>query len=101
VEQLELERLQELNMRAVARKAAWDVLNKEKALEHAGRLEASKRAAGASFFQRWRIRREEKRHEKEMRKLVVAEMKSILQKEHRDEDALGHTDTPTNPEAKK
>ena len=101
VEQLEQERLQELNMRATARKAAWDVLNKEKELEHAGRLEASKRSAGTSFFERWRIRKEEKRHEKEMRKAAVAEMKSILQKEHRDEDTLGQPAPPDDPEAKK
>ena len=101
VEQLEQERLQELNMRAAARKTAWDVLHKEKEVEHAGRLEASKRAGGASFFERRRIRKEEKRHEKEMRKSAVAEMQSVLQKERRDEDALGHTDTPDNSEAKK
>lgn len=101
VEQLELERLQELNMRAAARKAAWDVLDREKDVERTARLDAAKRAAGASFLERWRIRKEEKRHEKEMRKLVVAEMKSILQKERCDEDALGHPDTPDNSEAKK
>jgi hypothetical protein len=101
VEQLEQERLQELNMRAAARKAAWDVLHNEKALEQAAKLEARKRAAGASFFQRWRIRREEKHREREMCDAAVAEMKSILQKERRDEDALGHADTPDEPEAKK
>lgn len=99
--QLEEEHAQELNMRAAARKAAWDALAKEKGLEHAGRLDASKRAAAASFFRRWRIRRDEKRHEKEMRKLVVAEMKSILQKERSDENALGHPDTPDDPEVRK
>jgi hypothetical protein len=36
-----------------------------------------------------------------MRKLVVAEMKSILQKERSDENALGHPDTPDDPEARK
>lgn len=101
MEQLEQERLQELNMRAAARKAAWDVLHNEKALEQAAKLEARKRAAGASFFQRWRIRREEKHREREMCDAAVAEMKSILQKERRDEDALGHADTPDEPEAKK
>ena len=101
VEQLELERLQELSMRAVARKAAWDVLHREKEVERDARLDARKRAAGASFFQRWRIRREEKRHEKEMREAAVAEMKSILQKERRDEDGLGHTDTPDKSEGPK
>jgi hypothetical protein len=101
VEQLEQERLQELNMRAAARKAAWDVLAKEKGLERAGKLDARKRAAGASFLQRWRIRREEKHRDKEMREAAVAEMKSILQKERRDEDGLGHTAPPDDPEAKK
>jgi hypothetical protein len=101
VGQLEEERLQQLNMRATARKTAWDVLAKEKDLEHAGRLEASKRAASASFFERWRIRREEKHHEKQMRKSAVAEMKSILQKEHSDEDGLGHVDSPGNSEGRK
>lgn len=101
VEQLELERLQELNMRAVARKAAWDVLHREKDVERTARLDARKRAAGASFFQRWRIRKEERRHEKDLREAAVAEMKSILQKERSDEDSLGHTDTPDNPGAKK
>jgi len=101
VEQLELERLQELNMRAVARKAAWDVLHREKEVERTARLDARKRAAGASFLQRWRIRRDEKHHEKDLRDLAVAEMKSILDKEHRDEDGLGHTDTPDNSGAKK
>ncbi len=94
VEQLEQERLQELNMRAVARKAAWDVLHSEKAQERSAKLEARKRAAGVSLFARWRIRREEKRHEKEMREAAVTEMQSILQQERRDEDGLGHTDAP-------
>ena len=89
MEQLEQERLQQLQMRADARQAAWDVLHNEKALEHAGKLEARKRKAGASFFVRWRIGREERRHEKEMRKAAVAEMKDILQKEHCAEDDLG------------
>lgn len=101
VGQLEQERLQQLNMRATARKAAWDVLAKEKAGERTGRLEASQRAADASFFERWRIRKEEKRLEKEMRKSVVAEMNSILQKERRDEDGLGHAPSSDDPEAKK
>jgi len=101
VEQLEQERLQQLSMRAAARTAAWDVLHKEKALEQAGKLEARKRAAGASFFERWRIRREEKHREREMRDAAIAEMKSILQKERRDEDGLGHTDTPDGPEGRK
>ncbi|MGO9303721.1 MAG: potassium channel family protein [Candidatus Korobacteraceae bacterium] len=101
VEQLEQERLQELKMRAAARQAAWDVLHREKALEQAAKLEARKRAAGASFFARWRIRKEEKRHEKDLREAAVAEMKSILQKEHRDEDGLGHTDAPDTPEGRK
>ncbi len=101
VEQLEQERLQELNMRAVARKAAWDVLHSEKALERSAKLEARKREAGTSFFQRWRIRKEEKRHEKEMREAAVAEMQSILKNERRDEDGLGHTDTPANSGVKK
>ncbi|MGA2370948.1 MAG: potassium channel family protein [Candidatus Korobacteraceae bacterium] len=101
VEQVEQERLQELKMRAAARQAAWDVLHREKALEQAAKLEARKRAAGASFFARWRIRKEEKRHEKDLREAAVAEMKSILQKEHRDEDGLGHTDAPDTPEGRK
>jgi hypothetical protein len=36
-----------------------------------------------------------------MREAAVAEMKSILQKERRDEDGLGHTDTPDKSEGRK
>ncbi len=101
VGQLEEERLQQLNRRAAARRAAADVLSKEKEMEGAARLDASQRAAGASFFERRRIKKAEKQREQEMRESARAEMNNIHHNERSAEDTLGHTDPPDNSGAKK
>lgn len=95
VEQLEYERVEELDLRAAARKAEWDVVRKERAAEEAAKLEAGKRAAGAGFFERRRIRKEEKQEVEQMRGSAKLEVKNIREKERHDEDNLGQT-TPQN-----
>jgi hypothetical protein len=101
VEQLEYERLEELDLRATARTAERDVARKERAAEAAEELEARKRAGSASFFERRKIRREEKQEEKQMRAAAKAEVKNIREKERADEDALGQTAPQDDSEARK
>ena len=89
VEQLELERMKELDLRSNARHAEWDVVNKERDAERGERLETKKAAAGASFFERRRIWRQERQKEEELRQTAQDRIKQIKTQERADEDKLG------------
>jgi hypothetical protein len=89
VEQLELERAAQLALRAAERKAVWASLAKEREAERTLHDDTSKRAAGATFFQRRKIWKEEKQHVREMVTAEKAEIREIRRKESLDENALG------------
>jgi signal transduction histidine kinase len=99
VEQLELERHQQLNLRAAARIAEWNVLTSERRGENAERLEARKRVTGASFFERRRIWKAEREQAKQMRQAASQEIHKIREQESRDEDNLGEAAPQENSEA--
>lgn len=94
VEQLEAERLQELDLRTAARKAEWGLLNKEKDAEQALREKTRERARAVGFFERRKIWRQERRDEKTMRAEEHAEFEAIRSKENQDEEKLGPGPTP-------
>lgn len=94
VEHLELERAEQLALRAGERKAVWDTLAQEREAERTLQEDARKRAAGASFFARRKIWKEEKQHVKEMTAAEKAEIKEIRRKESLDENALGQGPPP-------
>jgi hypothetical protein len=89
VEQLELERMKELDLRSTARHAEWDVVNKERDAEHVERMATRKTAAGASFFERRKIWRGEKQKEEQLRRDAQGQIKQIKKQERADEDKLG------------
>ena len=101
VEQLEEERAEQLNLRAAARTAEWDILKKETESQKVHRLQARERAKGASFLERRKIRIEEKKEEEQIRASARDEMQAIREKESRDEDALGQALPRDDSEANK
>ena len=101
VEQLEQERLEQLDMRAAARKAEWDVLSTEHDAVLGERQQAEKQAKGASFLQRRKIWKEEKQEARQTREAARAEMMEIREKESRDEDKLGQGAPQDDSEVKK
>jgi DNA-binding protein H-NS len=101
IEQLEVERAQELNMRAAARTAEHGVLKSETEAIKAHRLQAEERSQGQSFSERRAIRKEEKLEEKQIHDSAKAELQQIRDKERHDEDMLGQTTPQNDPEVKK
>ncbi|HEY1732742.1 MAG TPA: ion channel [Terriglobales bacterium] len=89
VEQLELERMRELELRSNARHAEWQAINKERDAEHAERMATRKSVSGASFFERRKMWREERRKEEQLRQAAQDQIKQIKKQERIDEDKLG------------
>jgi Ion channel len=89
LEQLEIERAKEKEMRKEAHEAAWEAYTKEEITESASRAEAKKRAATASFFERRRIWREERRNEEELRAQVNRQADELRHHERLEEEKLG------------
>jgi hypothetical protein len=101
VEQLEQERLDQLALRAAARKAEWDLLTKEKESESAERLQTTKQVSGLSFFARRKVWKEEKQKEKELRAAERIEFQRLRKNERLAEDKLGKGPPPDDPEVNK
>jgi hypothetical protein len=101
VEQLELERMKQLDMRAGARHAQWDAVQKERQTEQDDRADARKRATGLSFFQRRKVWNDEKQKEEQLRAVVQDEVRRIRQSERADEDKLGQDSPLDDPGVKK
>ena len=101
VEQLEVERAEQQDLRAAARKAESDVRRKEKQSEKAERLAARERARTLPFAERRTIRREEKQKEVQMRDSARDEMETIRREESQKEDRLGETTPDGEPEVRK
>ncbi len=99
IEQLELERMEQLDLRAAARKSEKQIFLQEKAAEKTSREDARKQAEPLSFFQRRRVWHEEREKEKQMRAAERDQLRAIIRKENQDEDKLG-TGKPDDPEAK-
>lgn len=101
IEQLEVERGEELGLRAAARTAKHDVVKRETEAIKAERLRAQERAKGTSFSDRRAIRKEEKLEEEQMHDAIKLELWKIRDKESHDEEMLGQTKAPNDSEIKK
>jgi hypothetical protein len=101
IEQLEVERAEELGLRAAARTAEHDVLKSETVAIKEDRLQAQERAKGESFSDRWVIRKEEKLEEKQLHDSAKLELQEIRDKESHDEEMLGQATPQNDPEVKK
>lgn len=90
VEQLELERARERDMRAAAHHAQWEAVARERQTEHEGRAETRKAAAAAGgFLERRKIWREEKQREEQLREATRGQIRQIRDDEQAAEDKLG------------
>ena len=101
LEQLELERAQELAMRAAARSAVADVCSQEEAEEKAKVLAARELAGKTPFFGRHKVWKEERIEVREIRSAAKEEVRTIHQKERADEEKLGDIASQSDPGAKK
>ena len=101
VEQLEIERMKELDMRANARHAEWEVVAKERQAEGAERLATRKTASGAGFFARRKIWREERQREEQLRQTAGDDVRHLREQERADENKLGQDFPLDNSEVKK
>ncbi len=101
VEQLEVERAKQLDMRANARHAEWGVVDKEQAAERD--LRATTKAGGSDkgFFERRKIWRGERQKEEELRAAAQDEVRHIRDQERSDENKLGQPDPFDDPGVKK
>ncbi len=100
IEQLEEERIKELELRMSMRKDAFGVLTREEDAERQERERARKEAVGGSFFERRGIWKEEKQRVKALRNTKEAEIEALRRKERADEEKLGPA-TPEDSEEKK
>jgi hypothetical protein len=101
VEQLELERMKQLNMRAAARHDQWDAIHKEQQTEHDAREQTRKTASSLSFFERRKVWHEEKEKEEQLRAVVRDEVRRIREQERADENKLGQDSPLEGPGVKK
>jgi hypothetical protein len=89
LEQLEDEREREMHMRFALRKEEWDALKKGRAAVQSEGQNTRIKMVGASFFQRLRIWKEEKREVEDLRHAEAEEIGALRQKERREEEKLG------------
>jgi len=99
IEQLELERIEQVHMRHAALQAEVEVLDKGKLQEKAAFAAAKQQAAGASFFQRRKFWKEERVEVAQLRSGARDEVHAIHEKERQAEEKLGDV-TVENPEVK-
>ena len=101
IEQLEDERLRELEMRMNLRKDEWDALKRERDGERSEKEKTGTQAAGVSFFQRRRIWKEEKKRVAELRRTKAAEIETLRRRERQEEEKLGPGVPPADSKRKK
>lgn len=101
LEQLDLERAEEREMRAAEVRAAWTAHSNEKQAERTSRDDARKRAGTVSFFERRKIWAEERKKEKELRAAARKQIADLYHQERLDEEKLGQEMNPDNsPDSK-
>jgi hypothetical protein len=101
VEQLEDERAKQLQMRAAARHAAWEVVTREKQAERDEKTAARQGSKALSFFERRKIWKEEKDKAQQLRLAAHDEMARIREQEGKEEDELGQGSSLDDSGAKK
>ena len=101
IEQLEEERVKEMELRMSLRRDEFGALTRERDAEREERERARKEAVGGSFFERRKVWKEEKQRAKELRNAKEAEIEALRRKERADEEKLGSATPPEDPEGKK
>ena len=101
IEQLEDERLRELELRMNRRKDEWNALKRERDGERSEKEKTRMQAAGVSFFQRRKIWKEEKKRVAELRRQKSSEIETLRRKERENEENLGQGAPPGDSENNK
>ena len=84
-------------MRLALIKKEWDALKEERGDEKSEREKTRAQADGASFFQKCRIWKQERKREEVLRRAVRAEIEDLHRKERQDEGKLGSGTPPAGP----
>ena len=101
IEQLEDERLRELELRMNRRKDEWNARRRERDGERSEKEKTRMQAAGVSFFQRRKIWKEEKKRVAELRRQKSSEIETLRRKERENEENLGQGAPPGDSENNK
>jgi hypothetical protein len=101
IEQLEIERAEELAMRAAAKQAGIEVLKEEKTKEKAEALAAREAASKTPFFQRHKIWKQERIEVDQLRSAAKEEARNLHAKERSAEEKLGDIASQNEPGANK
>lgn len=101
IEQLEVERAEELAMRAAAKKAGIEVLKEEKTKETVEVLAAREATGKTPFFQRHKIWKQERIEVDELRSAAKKEVRDLHVKERSEEEKLGDITSQDQSEAGK
>ncbi len=101
IEQLEEERIKEMELRMSLRKDELGALTRERDAERVERERARKEAGGGSFFGRRKVWKEEEQRVQELRDAKEAELEALRRKERGEEEKLGSGTSPEDPEGKK
>src|SRR5271156_2176242 len=98
LEQLEVEREQEMHMRFALRKEEWDVLKKGRDATQSEREKTRTQVSGVPFLQRRKIWKAERKTEADLHSAERAEIEELRQKERQDEEKLGPGVASTDPQ---
>jgi hypothetical protein len=97
LEQMEDLRELEVRMRVALVKKEWDALKEERGVERSEWEESKGQVAGAPFFQKYRIWKQERKREEGLRSAVRAEIEDLHRKEREDEEKLRSKEQPADP----
>jgi len=100
LERLEDEREREMHLRFALRKEEWDALKGERDAEQSEREKTTKQVSQAPFFQRFKIWKEERTRQEEIRSAGRAEIEDLRRKERQSEEKLGSAEPPGGSEDK-
>jgi hypothetical protein len=100
LERLEEEREREMHLRFALRKEEWDVMKGERDAERTDREKTRKQVSGAPFFQRFKIWKQERMRQEEIRSAGRTEIEDLHRKERQNEEKLGSPPPPASSEDK-
>jgi hypothetical protein len=100
LERLEDEREREMHLRFALRKEEWDALKGERDAERSERETTTKQVSQAPFFQRFKIWKEERTRQEEIRSAGRTEIEDLRRKERQNEEKLGSAVPPAGSEDK-
>jgi hypothetical protein len=89
IEQLEVEREQEMHMRVALRKEEWEAVKRARDAEVSERGKIKAEGSDVPFFERYKVWEEERKSDEEIRRMVRAEVEELRRKERLEEEKLG------------